>query len=99
MNIADIAHCIPFFGVVAAAPTKPRPALTKLTEQGTVGLVAAVFVLNTTANQHAEELKELRRSVAEIRADMQYASQRIDATLARIEAPRELPPPRRPRPP
>jgi len=83
MHLRDFAaHYIPFAALMAAAPPPNRPALTRLSEQLTVALIAAVTALQYNAHEEEKRLAVFMASVTE----WQHITQRtIETQQAMIE--------------
>jgi len=71
-----LTKLIPFAGLLAKPPGRSRPHLTRLAEQSTVAIIAALTVLWSTTQHQAEQLREITTELALVRAQLSTVNER-----------------------
>ena len=90
MPFNKYAHVIPFLSLITQKPPDipNRPMLTRLIEQGVVGIVAAFIAIYVNDIRQEEQLKTLKESIGVARMDMREMEGRLMAALDREHADR-----------
>lgn len=78
-------HIIPFLSLMTARPPEVpnRPMLTRLVEQGIVGIIAAFIAIYVNDIRQDEQMRALKDGVTVARNDMRDMEYRIMAALNR----------------
>ena len=85
MPFSKYAHIIPFFALMTSRPPElpNRPMVTRLVEQGVVGLVAAFIAIYVNDIRQEEQLKFMREGIINARVEVREMENRIMSTLDR----------------
>ena len=85
MDFNRYAHIIPFFALMTSRPPElpNRPMVTRLIEQGVVGLVAAFIAIYVNDIRQEEQLKFMREGIINARVEVREMEIRIMSALDR----------------
>ena len=85
MPFSKYAHIIPFFALMTSRPPElpNRPMVTRLIEQGVVGLVAAFIAIYVNDIRQEEQLKFMREGIINARVEVREMESRIMSELGR----------------
>jgi len=85
MDFNRYAHIIPFVALMTSRPPElpNRPMVTRLIEQGVVGLVAAFIAIYVNDIRQEEQLKFMREEIINARVEVREMESRIMSELGR----------------